>query len=317
MKKCVLILPYFGKFNNYFQLFLNSFEHNTDYDLFVFTDSRQEYKIPENVYFFYESFFDFKDRIKNKFTFDISLETPYKLCDYKPVYGYVLEDLIKEYEYWGFCDCDLLFGDLNGILSPILNKGYDKIFALGHLTLFKNNFENNRVFMNSFNGKSLYKTALSSSNICWFDEDYKDENVHGIFLDQNKSIYCNDLSINPNINSSSFSLKKYNPSSRDFIDIPYQHEHYFWSDGKLLQIKEKNNQLNIKSYLYMHFQLRKMRLNNDIFSNSSTIYIYPNGFKMIDKVPETLVEWKSFKKIEKGPQNRDLLIKRIKKKVRK
>ena len=35
MKKGVLILPYFGKFNNYFPLFLKSCGYNPSYDFLI------------------------------------------------------------------------------------------------------------------------------------------------------------------------------------------------------------------------------------------------------------------------------------------
>ena len=48
-KKCVFILPYFGKFNNYFPLFLKSCEKNPTYNWLIFTDCKEKYNYPENV----------------------------------------------------------------------------------------------------------------------------------------------------------------------------------------------------------------------------------------------------------------------------
>lgn len=49
-KQCVLILPYFGKFNNYFPLFLRSCAANPSYDFLIFTDSMESYQYPSNVH---------------------------------------------------------------------------------------------------------------------------------------------------------------------------------------------------------------------------------------------------------------------------
>ena len=35
--KAIFIIPYFGHFNNYFQLFLNSCAYNRDFDWLIFT----------------------------------------------------------------------------------------------------------------------------------------------------------------------------------------------------------------------------------------------------------------------------------------
>ncbi len=49
-KRCVLILPYFGQFNNYFPLFLKSCEANPTYTWMIFTDNEFKYVCPENVH---------------------------------------------------------------------------------------------------------------------------------------------------------------------------------------------------------------------------------------------------------------------------
>ena len=145
-KKCVLILPYFGKFKNYFDMFLMSCAVNNKINWLVISDQHCPKKC-DNVQWINMEFKEFKNLIQKKFDFSISLNKPYKLCDYKPTYGYVLEEYIKEYDYWGYCDCDLIFGNLNKILVPLLNEYYDKLFAAGHLTIYKNNKKNNRRFM--------------------------------------------------------------------------------------------------------------------------------------------------------------------------
>ena len=79
MLKKILIIPYFGKFNNYFELWLKSCEYNTDFDWLIFTDDKTNYQYPENVHVHYTTFENIKDRINNLFEFEISLDSPYKL----------------------------------------------------------------------------------------------------------------------------------------------------------------------------------------------------------------------------------------------
>ena len=126
-KKCVLILPYFGKFNNYFQLFLKSCEKNPQYNWKIFTDNDECYVFPVNVEVIKTSLEEVKNIAESKLGFSICLDKPYKLCDYKPAYGLIFEEMIGEYEYWGHCDCDLIFGNLDKMLIPLLKKGYSKI----------------------------------------------------------------------------------------------------------------------------------------------------------------------------------------------
>ncbi len=120
---------------------------------------------------------------------------PYKLCDFKPAYGFLFEDYIQDYEYWGHCDCDLVFGDLETLLTPILKEGYDKVFAVGHLTIYRNTVENNRRFMKPLHGRDIYKEAFTTSKIyvfdenvqCWMNPDRL--NVHLLFREDGAKLY--------------------------------------------------------------------------------------------------------------------------------
>ena len=70
MNKCVFILPYFGKFNNYFPLFLRSCGKNSKFNWLIFTDDKTEYNYPPNVKVHYCSF----DEIKNIFEKNLILK---------------------------------------------------------------------------------------------------------------------------------------------------------------------------------------------------------------------------------------------------
>ena len=56
-----------------------------------------------------------------KLGFEVYLERPYKCCDLKPAYGVIFEEYLTAYSYWGHCDFDLIFGDLQ-YFAPLTNK---------------------------------------------------------------------------------------------------------------------------------------------------------------------------------------------------
>ena len=64
MKKILFIIPYFGKFPNYFQLFLNSCEYNSEYNWVIITDNKEEYNYPKNVKIINKSFEELKEEIQ-------------------------------------------------------------------------------------------------------------------------------------------------------------------------------------------------------------------------------------------------------------
>ena len=112
MKSIIFIIPYFGHFNNYFEIWLNSCAHNPTIDWLIFTDCKNEYDYPRNVKVVYTTFDEIRTHFQSFYDFPISLEKPYKLCDFRPAYGEVFYDYIKDYDFWGYCDTDLVWGDL-------------------------------------------------------------------------------------------------------------------------------------------------------------------------------------------------------------
>jgi len=297
MNKCVLILPYFGEFNNYFDMFLKTCGYNKNYNWIIITDNRNKYKYPNNVKIIYMTLNDLKILIEKKVKFSICLNTPYKLCDYKPAYGFIFEEYIENYEYWGHCDCDLLFGNLEKLLTPILDKNFNKIFAAGHLTIYKNNFDNNRVFMSSYNGVQLYRDAFTTDKIYVLDEDWYENNVHSIFIrkDPNK-VYCNDLSMNVAVNSAKFIRDAYNSELREFSKEAYIPSRYYWDLGNVISIHKNDfGKIKIikKEYMYIHLQQRKMRIKKSI-NYEKIIEILPDRFVNRIKLPENLKELKEF-----------------------
>lgn len=296
MKKCVLILPYFGKFNNYFQLFLKSFSYNTSFDLLIFTNNNTNYLYPDNVKIIPFSIDMVKERLEKVVGQNVCLEYAYKLCDYKPMYGAIFDDYIKGYAYWGHCDCDLLFGDLENELLPLLkNNLYEKIFAAGHLTLYLNNYNNNHLFMEAYNGKKIYQDVISSNDIYVFDEDYKDNNIHRIFLQYNKKIYDNDMSMNPTSIIARFRRSYYSPKDRRFVWETMVKARYYWMDGKIFRLmyNKERDEIDRTDYLYMHLQLRTMHVPKEI-GEFDIIEILPDRFVGRKKLPDTkrkMCEW--------------------------
>ena len=111
MNKTVIIGVYFGKFPEYFDLWLKSAKYNRNVDFLIFTDQKMKVNI-QNIRFIEITIQDMEKLASKKLEIEINLKRPYKCCDYKPVYGIIFEDYIKKYEFWGHCDFDMIFGDI-------------------------------------------------------------------------------------------------------------------------------------------------------------------------------------------------------------
>lgn len=323
--RVVFIIPFFGKFNNYFPAFLKTCECNPQFTWMIFTDDETKYNYPDNVIRYKMTFEELKEKISSKFDFNIEMPNAYKLCDFKPAYGYIFEEYIKEYDWWGHCDIDLLLGDLSTFITDELLDNFDKLFCLGHMVLYKNTYENNRIFMDDYKGKALYKQVYSNPLICWFDEEWKDDNnINRIFLNSGKKVLQVDWSANFLIWENEFirTVYKYNDTENKFL---YENDNvrdalYYWKDGKCKRAFIKDGILITEEFLYIHLQKRKMKMDPGILTNTM-FKIVPNRIDILEADPEEENGYRKIKKdyicFQKLYIKRDRMIRNYKRRLKK
>lgn len=265
MKKACFIVPFFGKFPNYFDLFLKSIEKNPEFDWLFFTDDT-DYSFPKNAKVYEMRFEGVKDLIQEKFDFRVSLDAPYKLCDYRCAFGYLFEEYISEYEFWGYCDVDLVFGRISDFIQDDDYERYDKIGHLGHFSLYKNAPEVNKVFMSD----SSYKTVFTNSHNFIFDE-WHENSINRILLKNNKRInYLNSWAdVYPF--SSYFNLVRLNLEKNVYI-TENRIRLFKWQNGYISSIHAGKSE----EFMYVHFQKRAMKYNGLI--NTDAFYCVPDQF---------------------------------------
>ena len=259
MKKCCFILPYFGKFPTNFQIFLNSCKLNSDFNWLIFTDDYTEYAYPENVKVEYMEFDELKSLIRSKFDFEVSIEKPYKLCDYKPAYGYMFEDYIKDFRFWGHCDCDLIWGKLNHFIKDSMLEEYDKLFVLGHCCLYKNTHNVNRAFMKSYMGRERYKEVFTHDISCTFDEEYLPDNINFIFEEHGYNVLKEDYSANLCRKITDFRLIRFDKVSKNYLTESKNNNFFVYDNGVLKRYYKRFGKLVESEYMYIHFQSREMK----------------------------------------------------------
>ena len=321
MKNCCFVIPYFGRFPNYFQLFLNSCKYNPDFNWLIFSDDTSTYDFPPNVRLVRMTFEELKKHIQSFFDFEIVLPSPYKLCDYKPSYGYVFHEYLKDFRFWGYCDIDVIMGNLRRYLTSQLFETYDKIFCLGHMTLFKNTEENNRLFMSEFNGHMLYKRAFTTENIVTFDEEWRDENnINQMFLSEGKNVFMEDYSMNPSILYNNFIRVKYIGNVESADSHGYKTECpkkalYVWDKGHIYRCFFEGKQFRKEEYIYMHFQMRKMKVDKRV-TTLDQFKIIPDKFLPLEVEEVTEDNFRHIKKSGLCLNVQRLHLQRLKKKIK-
>lgn len=159
-KKISIILPYFGGLPWLTRLFFRSCGNNSNIDFIFFTDQKIDFKLPKNVIHVPFLLKDFNHLASQKLNLSVKLKYPYKLCDYKPLYGHIFEDYLSEADFWGYSDMDMIFGRIDSFLSrPVLNT-YDIITSrkdsfAGNFTLFKNNDTTKYLYREANNWKTI------------------------------------------------------------------------------------------------------------------------------------------------------------------
>jgi hypothetical protein len=171
------ILPFFvnpifnmkpRRFPPYFEHFLGTFRENEAADLKIFTNIPfKKYKIYENknnILFYKLNIFQLTRLLSkgigiylNPFNFK-----PYKLCDFKPTFGLVFAEYLRNYEFWGYCDADMLVGKFSHFFTHKNLEGYDLITASkgnpGYMTLYRNSEKTNTLFQKSPDCKMVFKS---------------------------------------------------------------------------------------------------------------------------------------------------------------
>lgn len=269
MNRIAFVVPYFGQFRNYYKFWMRSCYYNPSIDWLVFTDCKVELP-PPNVKIILTTLQELRKRIKALYDFPITLDKPYKLCDYKPAYGEIFEQELKGYDFWGYCDEDLIWGNIrNFITEEILDK-YDKIGSYGHCCLLRNNERMRTLYRYESKTIVTYREAFCSSLSYGFDEthcfsQYCKENGISVFEDKNFfDVSCRY----EDFRSSSCGLRLFEGRSHNIIKFDK-------GNLKMYSVDCKTKEMKSQDILYAHLQKRHMRLETD---NYDSYIIYPNVF---------------------------------------
>jgi Family of unknown function (DUF6625) len=167
----VLVLPYFGSFGPWFSLYLHGLANQHTLDLLLLSDSAPPQELPANARRIEMTFDRLRELATDTLRTPVLLHGIRNICDLRPAYGLIFADFIDGYKYWAFGDEDVLYGDLDGLLKPQLDKTADLVRPgtngkSGHLTLVRNCPEMNALAMRD----PAYKEVLASREHWAYDE---------------------------------------------------------------------------------------------------------------------------------------------------
>lgn len=265
MKSIILIIPYFGKFRPDFKFWLKSVSTNPTVDFLLLTDNNVE-SVPNNLKVVNTTFNDVKYRIQSRFDFNICLPRPYKLCDFKPCYGEVFADFIKGYDFWGYTDMDMVYGDIRNFITKELLASYDRILGLGHFSLFRNIPSINSVYRKV--EQPRYRQVFTFPCGCAFDEYW------GLsrYMDMNMKERFYQAYLFDDIDCMEF---PFHAQMRRIEDAGRSNFIYSYEHGKLYRIYVFQDKLCKDETMYVHFQKRNMEVKTE---ESDCFMMVPNSY---------------------------------------
>lgn len=261
--KVVVVTVYIGPLPANMPLWLASCEKNANITWQLVTDQDNIDNVPNNVRIKKISLKELNKIFSKEVGFPVSLDYPYKLCDFKPLFFSLIDDL-SIFDYWGFCDLDVIFGDISH-LSDFFGKN-DMILSDGHLRFIRNTEYNNNLYR-EINSPKNWSDILTDPNIFGMDEH---PGINRVFLD--KKLKC---FVDPS------KIADIDPSFRQMRLLPqyknFKTQAFFYDDGKIFREYWHRGSYNCEEFLYIHFQKRKLR---SFLPDGYTgpVFITPTGF---------------------------------------
>jgi hypothetical protein len=105
----------------------------------------------ENVQFVALSLNEFRRKVLNVLGVTPPEQLGYKICDFKPAYGALFGEFLQDFEYFGWGDLDVIYGDLDRFLHPLLGRwevlSFHRCMLSNHFCILRNT-EDHRNLLN-------------------------------------------------------------------------------------------------------------------------------------------------------------------------
>lgn len=270
MHKIIIFSPYFGTLPDYFQLWLNSCRLNEDFTWAVITDAATDgYEIPDNVKILHMHLSEFSQFFSTALDLKISIAHPYKICDLRPAFSILLALFPGQWDFWGHCDLDMMFGRLRNFISDEMLSNYDKIFGVGHLTLYRNDASTNSFYKRDHPSLD-YREIFSQQDHFGFDEHI---GVNRIWKMHSGRFYENEqvlADISPH-------KRRLSRASNYIYVRNYDAQIFTFENGATYRVYYHGGKIKRQEFMYVHFQKRGYK--GQYFSSADlSICLTPDGF---------------------------------------
>lgn len=156
----MVLIPYFGRWPEWMNLFVESCKWNPGVRWRLYTDCGEPENRAANVEYVHLSFEDYKALARERLGIAFDPTDPYKLCDLKPCLGHIHERDAEGFPFFGYGDIDLIYGNLREFYTDELLARF-KVFSThperlsGHFAVLRNTPSLRRAFERIPNYRAL------------------------------------------------------------------------------------------------------------------------------------------------------------------
>lgn len=264
--RIAVIVTWFGQLPQYFPAWLKSAECNPTIDFYCFFDHLFSTKA-KNIYLIETTMEREVERIEKETREKIQIDNSYKFCDLRAFFGITYQKYIKNYDFWGYCDIDMVFGNLRHFLTDsVLNK-YDRFYEWGYLSIFRNNDQMNHLI--EMDGGIYTKDEIFRGKAkCTPEEHY---GLHRISKKNNIKWYTEKNFADFYIPYTSFILNQ----KKNF-----EKQAFYWEDGKVYRAYIEDHVIKNEELAFLHWQKRKPLVEKNTFITNA-YFITPT--KLVSK----------------------------------
>ncbi len=292
-----LIVPYFGTLPSYVQCVFRSCQFNPDIDWLIFTDDNTVRELPPNVHIRRATLGALRERFSQKLGFEVTLIHPYQLCNFRPAYGYLFADVLTDYDFWGHCDLDVIFGDLRKFLREDILSAYNKILNRGHLCLYRNTAEVNRYFMLEAPRSLNYRAAFCDTglNVVEFFDEWR--GIYRILRYHNIPQYHDEFIIDV-IPPTRWIRSRFEGTAIK----NHAQQVFYWYKGKVFQsFRNCDGGTMDAEYAYIHLQKRRLPAPGFDPYHTDGFLITPDGFFPYSREELLGEDWRKYNRTRLRP----------------
>lgn len=245
------VVAYFGPWPVWMPLFLESCRRNQGFSWLLFGDQTKFVDAPGNVHWERMTLSEFNKLAQVETGLPFAIISPYKICDVKPMFGHIFKRYLKNYQFWGNSDIDLVLGDLNSFGVREALRSCDVYtafyFPVGHFTLYRNIERVNSLYLKL---ADLPRAYVETRPPLGFDEKYIET-----VLNRSRDVRfkrTRDYKVELARNSPAVGATIM-PYGQIYGERLSGRERYQWKDGKAFQWNGERR----REFMYLHFFMWK------------------------------------------------------------